>query len=183
MAGTVSSPISWHVGHFTTCNIFIPVMPMWGKEKPLSRQGTNTRSQWRRQKRNITLWLSSPRLYPAPSFVHHLSPPPPSTKKTMQLKGFCSAGFVRRSLSAMATRGNTQYTVLSVYSAHTDSGICYNLMEETCLFRALTDIPEAGTEKCLGAYQPGVQGVWSLSWVLPLFLSQQLMLSFRSSLL
>jgi len=59
----------------------------------------------------------------------------------------------------MATRGNTQYTVLSVYSAHTVSGICYNLMEETCLFRALTDIREAGIERCLGAYQPVVQGM------------------------
>lgn len=77
-------------------------------------------------------------------------------KKTMQLKGFCSAGFVHRGLSAMATRGNTQYTVLSVYSAHTGSGISYNLMEETC--RALTDRLPEGTERCLGAYQPRVQG-------------------------
>lgn len=151
-------------------------------ENSLSRWGKPTRSQWRRQKRSITLWLSSHRLYPAPSFVHPLATPLPSTKMTTQLKGFCSAGFVHRSSSAMATRSNTQYTVLSIYSAHTDSGICYKLMEETCLFRALTDIPE-GTERCLAAYQPGVQGMWSLSWVLLLFPSQQLMLSFRSSLL
>lgn len=77
----------------------------------------------------------------------------------------------------MATRGNTQYTVLSVYSAHTGSGICYNLKKEACLFRALTDIPESTEIGCLPARSLGYV-IFALSC--PSLSIQQLMLSFRS---
>lgn len=50
----------------------------------------------------------------------------------------------------MASRGSTQCAGLSAYSAHTGSGISYNLVEKNDFLY---------TGRCLGANQPGVQGI------------------------
>lgn len=113
LTGAVRSPTSWHRGHLTTCNT-----SLCGERRSLTVQVGNEHRAPVKKAEKEALWLSISgciqliRLYINLLLLLH------PQKTTRQLKGF-----VRRSLSAMASRGSTQCAGLSAYSAHTGSGI------------------------------------------------------------
>lgn len=137
LTGTVRSPISWHCDHLTTCNT-----SLCGERKILTvRGGVSTRLQWRRQKRK-SCGFQSQAVSSSIFCTSICSSSSIHKKMTRQLKGF-----VHRSLSTMATRGSTQCPGLSAYSAHTGSGICYNLWKKH-LFGAQGDAWVPTSQRC-----------------------------------
>lgn len=124
LTGTVRSPVSRHRGHLTPCN----TSPCEERRNLTVWVGNEHKGPVEKAEKEA-LWLSIPGCIQLPLLYINFPLLFHPQKMTRQLKGF-----VRRSLSAMATRGSTQCAGLCAYSAHTGSGISYNLVEETCLF-------------------------------------------------
>lgn len=139
LTGTGRSPDSWHRGYLTTCN-----SSLCGERRNLTIWVGNKHKAPVEKAEKGALWLSIPGCIQLPLLYINLLLLFHPQEMTRQLKGF-----VRRSLSAMATRGSTQCAGLSAYSTRTGSGICCNLVEETS-FWAHGDVLVPTSQECRG---------------------------------